>query len=48
MDDKESMTVFNFRLPRSLLARLHAESAKRGITTAGYIRMAILDYMGKI
>lgn len=35
-------TSFVFKLPRDLLERLRAESGKRGITVAGFIRMILL------
>ncbi|MGT2623971.1 hypothetical protein [Streptococcus thoraltensis] len=39
----QRMTMFTFKLPSDLLERLRAESSKRGITVAGYIRMVLLQ-----
>lgn len=46
LEDK-TMTTFAFKLPDELLARLRIESDKRGITVAGYIRMVLLQELGK-
>ena len=36
-------TAYAFKLPRELLKRLHVESGKRGMTTASFIRMVLLE-----
>lgn len=41
------MTAFAFKLPVSLLDRLHEASRRRGITSAGYLRMVLLENLGK-
>lgn len=41
------MTAFAFKLPVSLLEQLHEASRRRGITSAGYLRMVLLENLGK-